>query len=341
MRCPRCHQANPARARFCTRCGMPLARPGPLAAGTRKTVTVVFADVRGATAVGGRLDPETSARLMGRYAAAMRAVVERHGGTAQSFAGDAVMAVFGIPTAHEDDALRAVRAAAGMRAALAELDRELAGGWGLRLALRAGVNSGEVVTGDAALASSLVVGDAVNVAARLQQLARPGEVLLGEATWRLVRDAATAEATAPLPMRGRRRAEPAWRLLGVAPAAAGPPRRAAAPFVGRAAELELFGWAARRVAGGAGLHLLTVLGAAGIGKSRLLAEAVGRLGGTAGVLTGRCLPYGEGITFWPLAEAVRQAAGIGLDDPLPAARAKLGGLLARAPDGALVAERVG
>src|ERR671930_330355 len=214
--------------------------------GARTATLPAVTACRVATVPGQRLDRETSARLMGRYAAAMRAVVERHGGTAQSFAGDAVMAVFGIPTAHEDDALRAVRAAAGMRAALAELDRELAGGWGLRLALRADVNSGEVVTGDAALASSLVVGDAVNVAARLQQLARPGEVLLGEATWRLVRDAATAEATAPLPMRGRRRAEPAWRLLGVAPAAAGPPRRAGPPLVRPAAAPGGFGGGAPR-----------------------------------------------------------------------------------------------
>src|ERR671931_1601607 len=192
----------------------------------RKTVTVLFCDVTGSTELGESIDPEALREVLARYFERMKAIVEAHGGTVEKFIGDAVMAGFGIPTAHEDDALRAVRAAAGMRAALAELDRELAGGWGLRLALRAGVNSGEVVTGDAALASSLVVGDAVNVAARLQQLARPGEVLLGEATWRLVRDAATAEATAPLPMRGRRRAEPAWRLLGVAPAAAGPPRRA-------------------------------------------------------------------------------------------------------------------
>jgi class 3 adenylate cyclase len=153
-------------------------------------VTVVFSDMSGSTALGERLDPESLSQVMARYYEAMRAVVRHHGGTVEKFAGDAVMAVFGIPAAHEDDALRATRAAADMHAALGDLNEELWRAWGVRLELHTGVNTGEVVAGDPSMSSSLVVGDPVNLAARLEQAAGPGEILLGRGTWNLVRDAA-------------------------------------------------------------------------------------------------------------------------------------------------------
>ena len=272
----------------------------------------------------------------------MRGVVHHHGGSVEKFAGDAVMAVFGIPTVHEDDALRATRAAADMHAALGDLNEELWREWGVRLELHTGVNTGEVIAGDPGLSTSLVVGDAVNLAARLEQAAGPGQILLGRDTWSLVRDAVEVEPPRVLEIPGRRAGEPAYRLLAVRPGAAGRARRLDAPFVGRASELRLFRWAYERTATEAGLTLVTVLGGAGVGKTRLVLEATGGLEGRPALLLGRCLPYGNGSTFWPLAEVVRQAAGIGLEDPPEQARAKLAALLdGGAPDGTLVAERIG
>lgn len=169
----------------------------------RKTVTVVFADVSGSTGLGERLDPESLRRIMRRYFDEMRSVVEHHGGTVEKFIGDAVMAVFGIPRVHEDDALRAVRAAAEMQERLTGLKGDFELEWGVRLDVRIGVNTGEVVAGDPAAAQSFVVGDAVNVAARLEQAAEPGQVLIGEATYRLVRDAVEVDDSEELRLRGK------------------------------------------------------------------------------------------------------------------------------------------
>ena len=177
--CPSCGEENSDRARFCQNCATPLIeteRPSEV----RKVVTVVFADVTGSTALGERLDPEALRRVMGRYFDEMAAVIERHGGTVEKFIGDAVMAVFGIPQLHEDDALRAVRAADGMRAGAGALNLDLERDHGVGLAARIGVNTGEVVAGDPSGGQRLVTGDAVNVAARLEQAAAPGEILLGE-----------------------------------------------------------------------------------------------------------------------------------------------------------------
>ncbi|HEY6584023.1 MAG TPA: adenylate/guanylate cyclase domain-containing protein, partial [Gaiellaceae bacterium] len=165
--CANCGQENPAGFRFCGSCGASLTVAEP-ARELRKTVTVLFSDVTGSTAMGERLDPESTRRVMGRYFDSMRTAIERHGGTVEKFIGDAVMAVFGVPVVHEDDALRAVRAAVDMRTALGELNEELERDWGVRLATRTGVNTGEVVTGEG---DSLATGDAVNVAARLEQAA--------------------------------------------------------------------------------------------------------------------------------------------------------------------------
>ena len=303
---------------------------------------MVFSDLSGSTALGERLDPESLSQVMAVYYEAMRGVVHHHGGSVEKFAGDAVMAVFGIPTVHEDDALRATRAAADMHAALGDLNEELWREWGVRLELHTGVNTGEVIAGDPGLSTSLVVGDAVNLAARLEQAAGPGQILLGRDTWSLVRDAVEVEPPRVLEIPGRRAGEPAYRLLAVRPGAAGRARRLDAPFVGRASELRLFRWAYQRMATEAGLTLVTVLGGAGVGKTRLVLEAAGGLEDRPALLLGRCLPYGNGSTFWPLAEVVRQAAGIGLEDPPEQARAKLAALLdGGAPDGTLVAERIG
>jgi class 3 adenylate cyclase len=336
--CPACGEPNPARASFCLACGTPLPSPEEAARPARKTVTVVFTDVADSGGLGERLDPESLSLVMASWFDHMRALFERHGARVQKFVGDAVVAVFGIPAVNEDDALRAVRAAAELQASLGELNEQLERDWGVRLRARSGVNTGEVVTGDPAIGDALVLGDAVNVAARLEQAAPPGEVLLGQPTLRLVRDAVDVEPVPPLRLKGKQAPVAAWRLLGVAPGALGHARRQDAPIVGRQPELRLFDWVYERVSTTAVCHLLTVLGQAGVGKTRLVAEAVRGLEAT--VLRGRCLSYGEGITFWPVSEVVHQAAGM-IDTDLPAeAAAKLRRLLGDAGDADHVAGRV-
>ena len=178
--CPNCGHANAEGAKFCSECGARLDAPVAASREVRKTVTVVFCDVTGSTALGEHLDPESLRTVMSRYFERMQAVLESHGGTVEKFIGDAVMAVFGIPVLHEDDALRAVRAAGEMRDALAELNEDLEREWAVTLQTRIGVNTGPVVAGDPAAGQTLVTGDAVNTAARLEQAAEPGEILIGE-----------------------------------------------------------------------------------------------------------------------------------------------------------------
>jgi class 3 adenylate cyclase/tetratricopeptide (TPR) repeat protein len=274
----------------------------------RKTVTVIFCDVTGSTALGERLDPEALRRVMVRYFDEMKAAVERHGGSVEKFIGDAVMAVFGIPKVHEDDALRAVRAAAHMREALAQLNKNLERDHGVTLAARIGVNTGEVVAGSSG--QTLVTGDAVNVAARLEQSAAPGEVLIGEPTHRLVRDAVVAEPVEPLELKGKAEAVPAFRLVWVAGTAAGRARRLDSPMIGRERPLALLLQLFEGAVADRACHLFTILGSAGVGKSRLVEEFLRRLEGDAGVLRGRCLPYGDGITYFPVLEIVKEAAGL-------------------------------
>ena len=283
----------------------------------RKTVTVVFADVTGSTELGEQLDPEALRSVMERYFDTARAALERHEGTVEKFIGDAVVAVFGIPTAHEDDALRAVRAAAEMREALAVLNEEFSRERGLTLAVRTGVNTGEVVAGDPTQGQFYATGDTVNVAARLEQAAAPGEILLGEKTYRLVRDAVRAESVEPLALKGKAETVPAWRLCAVVEGAAPFARRFDTPFIGRGEELaRLIGCFQRSLAEQAPV-LVTVLGPAGIGKTRLATEFSARASEQGRVLTGRCLSYGEGITFWPLQEILRslRERPAGLPDP--------------------------
>src|ERR671935_618989 len=263
--CPNCGEENPDRFRLCGFCGTPL-RPEPPPQEIRKTVTIVFSDLKGSTSLGERLDSESLRAVMTRYFDVMRAVLERHGGTVEKFIGDAVMAVFGLPQLHEDDAERAVRAAAEMQAALAEVNAELEARWGVTLQNRTGVNTGEVVAGDPTAGQRLVTGDAVNVAARLEQAAGPGEVLIGTLTRDLVGPVADVEPVEPLELKGKSEPMPAFRLLGIREETAEGPQAA---LVGRAAELRQLREELEAVAADGTPRLVTILAAAGTGKSRL------------------------------------------------------------------------
>ena len=297
--CESCGRDNPAGARFCNSCGAALATTAA-SREVRKTVTVLFCDVTGSTALGESTDPEALRALLARYFERMKAIVESHGGTVEKFIGDAVMAVFGIPAVHEDDALRACRAAVEMRDALPEL--------GIRG--RIGANTGEVVTGTE---ERLATGDVVNMAARFEQAAAPGEVLIGEATHALVHDAVVAEPVEPLSLKGKSEPVPAYRLVSVLEA---PERSHASQFVGRAPELAQIIEAWERAEAQSRCDLVTVVGDAGVGKSRLVAEALAQV--KSRVVRGRCLPYGDGITYWPVVEVVKQLAVLP-SDPVAAA----------------------
>ena len=301
---------------------------------------MLFCDVTGSTALGERLDPESMRQVMSRYFGEATQVIERHGGTLEKFVGDAIMAAFGIPVLHEDDALRAVRAAAEMRDALAILNVEFERDWGVRIQVRTGVNTGEVVAGDIAGGSTFATGDTVNVAARLEQAAPPGEVLIGEATYRLVRDAVTVESVEPLAAKGKSEPLPAYRLLAVDSDAPGRARQLNSPIIGREAELGRLVEAFERTASSAACEVVTVLAPAGAGKSRLTKEFVERVEDRATVLQGRCIPYGEGITYFPLAIMLKSLAGIDDDETREEARAKLAELTADTDEGRLVATRL-
>jgi class 3 adenylate cyclase/tetratricopeptide (TPR) repeat protein len=287
--CASCGHENSDTARFCEECGAALdgAEPTP-SREQRKTVTVLFCDVTGSTALGESTDPEALRALLARYFERMKQIVERHGGTVEKFIGDAVMAVFGVPVVHEDDALRAVRAAAEMRDALPELGVQA----------RIGLTTGEVVTGTE---ERLATGDAVNVAARLEQAAPPGEVLLGRETLALVAQSVEVEALEPLALKGKAEPVPAYRLLAVGEEG---PRAGHAAMVGRATELRRLRDAFEQAERNRSCQLFTILGSAGVGKSRLTAEFLEGLDAT--VIRGRCLSYGDGITYWPLVEALIQ-----------------------------------
>jgi class 3 adenylate cyclase/tetratricopeptide (TPR) repeat protein len=305
----------------------------------RKTVTVLFADVTGSTALGERLDPESMRSIMTRYFEEMRSLIESHGGTVEKFIGDAVMAVFGVPTVHEDDALRAVRAASQMRDLLDTLNTELERDWGARLEIRTGVNTGEVVAGDPSGGQTFVTGDTVNVAARLEQAAEPGEILIGAVTRDLVRDAVEVKAVEPLELKGKSDLVQAFRLLDLSPGPAFA-RRLDSPLVGREDDLARLETTFEEAATQRACRMATVVGDAGLGKSRLVTEFVIRAGDRARALWSRCLPYGEGITFWPVIELVWAAGGIGEVESPEDARAKVRALVANAEDGDAIAELV-
>ena len=306
--CPQCGAKNREGARFCDSCAAALTAPRT-AREQRKTVTVLFCDVTGSTELGERLDPEALRALLARYFERMKTIVERHGGTVEKFIGDAVMAVFGVPVLHEDDALRALRAAVEMREAFP----------GLGIQGRIGVTTGEVVTGTE---ERLATGDAVNVSARLEQAAQPGEILIGEETYRLTRTAAEVEPVEPLELKGKTDPASAFRLLSVH-GEEGIARRADAPMVGREREARQLESVWERVVSERTCQLFTILGPAGVGKSRLAAEFLGSIGDPL-VVRGRCLSYGEGITYWPVVEIVKQLPGA---EPDPVAAETIRALL--------------
>ncbi len=345
MFCHECGHRAPDGAKFCPACGTRMAGGEAPAAEalpveTRRMVTVLFVDVTGSTPLGERLDPEAIRRIFSRYFGEVAAIVARHGGTLEKFAGDALVAVFGLPTLHEDDALRAVRAAVEARAALAVVNDELVRDYGLGLNTRTGINTGQVVAGENSTGSTLATGDMVNVAARLEARAQPGEIVIGAATHRLVRDAITVEELPPLELKGKSHPVSAFRVVDVAPDAPGLQRRFESPIVGRSLELaqllEAFDAALETRA----CRVATLLGEAGAGKSRLSHELASVVGERSSILEGRCVPYGEGITYFPLAIMLKPLAEIEDGDTRDEARAKLLALLPGVDDASLVVTRL-
>ncbi|MFL5737320.1 MAG: adenylate/guanylate cyclase domain-containing protein [Actinomycetota bacterium] len=316
--CPNCGEAVAEDARFCPSCGRSLAAAeAPVE--ERKLVTIVFADVTGSTMLGERLDPERLSEVLNTYFSAMREEIEAEGGAVEKFIGDAVMAAFGVPAAHEDDAARALRATLRMQRRLERVNDALAEAHDVRLQIRIGVNTGEVLaTPNPKAGDAMVTGDAVNAAARLETSAEPGEIVVSERTARSVRGFRFEEIGA-LELRGKSVAVRALRLTGEGPTV---PERGVpglrAPMVGRDSELAFLKSVYGRVVGEARPNLVTVYGDPGVGKSRLSAEFlrwVGAASPSPTVVRGRCLPYGEGVTYWPLAEILKGLAGVLDSDP--------------------------
>ena len=307
----------------------------------RKFVTLVFTDLKDSTALTGSIDAEAMNEIKARYFGSMAVEIERHGGKVEKNIGDAIMAVFGLIRAHEDDALRAVRAAFDMQRALARLNEELEQFYGVRITNRTGVNTGEIVANtDPNADQNLATGDAVNVAARLEQSAPAGEILIGEVTYALVQSHVEVERV-ELTLKGKPEPVPAYRLIDVRAMSAAAPLASDAPFIGRQAELDVLRRAYAEVEGSRVARLVTVIGDAGVGKTRLISDFLRQVEGTATIFRGRCLTYGDGITFWPLIEIVRSAARISEEDSPEAARARIATLLPpNEPDRDAIVDRV-
>jgi class 3 adenylate cyclase len=317
--CPVCGAVRPPNARFCPSCGTAFAEQDVPAGQERRLVTILFADVTGSTALGERLDPERLQEVLATYFHAMREEIEAEGGTVEKFIGDAVMAAFGVPVAHEDDPARALRAALRMRRRLRQVNDDLEARFGVSLLIRTGVNTGEVLAAaNPRPGEPMVTGDAVNVAARLEQSADPGAILVAERTARAARGFHFREL-GPRELRGKDRPVPAVALDDVV--TDGPERGVPglrAPMVGRERELALLRTLFERSAEERRPHLVTIYGDPGVGKSRLTAEFVASLERqepVPTVVSGRCLPYGEGVTYWPLAEILKGLAGVHDTDP--------------------------
>jgi class 3 adenylate cyclase len=325
--CPSCGIENPDGANFCNGCGTPLGA-SVASRELRKTVTALFCDLVGSTELGEKHDPEVLRPILDRYFTEMRAAVERHGGRVEKFIGDAVVAIFGVPVAHEDDGIRAVRAAVEMQERL----QTLAEASPISLVARIGMTTGEVlVPGD----DSLILGDVMNTASRLESAARPGEVLIGEPTWRLVRGAVVADAVEPLNAKGKAEPVSAWRVVAVHPPAA----RSATPFVGRDRHMRMLEGALEEAIDAGASVLVTILASPGVGKSRLAATFAAEVRERATILIGQTPSYGEGVTFAPLVELLSQAAGRPSGEAEEVAAA-LRDRLAAQPDGPSVGDRL-
>ncbi len=311
--------------------GRALDAPGPdVRHESRKTVTALFCDLVASTSLGEAMDPEALSHILDRYFAEMHRVIALHGGLTEWYAGDSITAVFGLPTLHEDDALRAVRAAWDMRDALAEVNAWLAERWDVRLRARSGINTGEVLVGPATDRKRLVVGDAINTAARLEQVAEPGDILIGPVTRQLVRGAFDTEPVEPLHLKGKALPVPAWRVVGRR--TSGGDGRPEGVLVDRRKEMALLDRAYERAVADRSCYLFTLIGVAGVGKTRLLGGFGDEVDDEARVLTGRCLPYGQAITYLPFAEAIRQAAGLDGGERRDDLRTLVGGLVQGARD---------
>ncbi|MEU8598351.1 adenylate/guanylate cyclase domain-containing protein, partial [Streptomyces globisporus] len=346
MNCLSCQQDLPPTARFCSSCGTPCATAGTAAAAPavavtgagpsaaapppgdeRKPVTVLFCDLVGSTALSGVLDPETLRTVTLRYFEAMSAEIVARGGTPEKFIGDAVMAVFGVPVVRDDDARRALAAALGMRRALARLNEELTATLGIELAVRIGVNTGQVVAGsDRTARQALVSGETVNIAARLEQNAGRGEILIGPGTLLAAGPTVNAEPTGPLRLKGKRDSVEAHRLLALGADDPELLRRFDVPFVGRGAERRALDAALERTVRAGAAGLLRVTGEAGIGKTRLVREWLAARSASGGLAygAGRCRSYGDHGTLAPLADAVRSL--LAATDPAEGAREAADGL---------------
>jgi class 3 adenylate cyclase/tetratricopeptide (TPR) repeat protein len=316
-RCAACGQDNPGGFRFCGACGASLTAPARAHAEERRLVTVLFCDLVGFTARSDQADPEDVGALLRPYHARFRAEIERLGGTLDKFIGDGVMAVFGAPVAHEDDPERAVRCALGMLAAIEELNRAHPA---LDLAVRIGITTGEaLVRLDPGQQTEGVVGDVVNTASRLEGVAPVGGVVVGEATFRATSRLFDYEELAPVKVKGKADPVPVWRLEGArSRTGIEAVRRSGTPFVGRQAELELLKGLFEQTLADRTVRLVTVVGEPGVGKSRFVGELVAILDARPQLVTwrqGRCLPYGDGITFWALGEIVKAETGILESDP--------------------------
>src|SRR3954447_14303047 len=305
--CPRCGADAAETARFCSACGAPLGGGQGRTVHARKIVTVMFADVERFTALSERIDPESLQQVMSRFIAEMRRIIVRHGGTIEKLMGDAIMAVFGVPVIHEDDANRAARCALEMRAGLEALNDDFESRWGERLGIHTGINTGEVMVGPGDDGQTVVYGDPVNVAKRLQEAAG-GEILVGPLTAGLIDDVGQLTPVLPLQLKGKGAPVAAWRLRPAGsdlPGSPGPTRA----LVGRHEELAALRATFDRVVESGTPATVTIAGIAGCGKSRLIGELLDQIGDRAAIVAGRCLPYGEGITYWPIAEIVRRLAG--------------------------------
>jgi class 3 adenylate cyclase/tetratricopeptide (TPR) repeat protein len=352
--CASCGAAAPARARFCIACGSSLQAGQPEAiaaeqqpAEQRRTVTVLFADLSGYTAVAEQLDHEAVKVLVERCLTRFGDEVERFGGHVDKYIGDNVMAVVGAPHAHEDDAERAVRAALGMQSAMGALNGRLLADHGFEFALRVGVNTGEVLAGRVGDGYT-VIGDAVNVASRLQTTASPGTITVGERTYRATHDAVDYVPLEPLALKGKLDPVAAWRAVGLMEETGDGQRgRRKTPLVGREDELAALEMQFGRVLRTGSAHLVTVLGEAGVGKTRLLRELESSLATgepPVRVRRGRCLPFGSSVVYWPLSEMLRAECSITDDDSAEVASeklaARLGGSLTESADGEDLARRI-
>jgi class 3 adenylate cyclase/tetratricopeptide (TPR) repeat protein len=324
-RCAVCGQDNPGGFRFCGACGASLAGPARAPAEERRLVTVLFCDLVGFTARSDQADPEDVGALLRPYHARFRSEIERLGGTLDKFIGDGVMAVFGAPVAHEDDPERAVRCALGMLTAIEQLNEANPS---LDLAVRIGIATGEaLVRLGPGQQSEGVVGDVVNTASRLEGVAPAGGVVVGEATFRATRHQFDYQGLGAVQVKGKADPVPVWRLQGArSRTGIEASRRAGTPFVGRQAELDLLKGLFGQTLTDRTVRLVTVVGEPGVGKSRFVAELAASVDDRPELITwrqGRCLPYGDGITFWALGEIVKAQAGILESDPPAEVSAKL------------------